>query len=98
MEGLSDSLSIMQKSVILLEKNNSYQRTGFCEPQLGKRGLYPTISTLDSTSIVNIQQNLLAYSDGNHSLLDIGIHKNISALKFIDLVDPLLKHDLIRKI
>ena len=95
---LSDSLSIMQKTIILLENDKIYQRTGLCEPQLGKRGLYPTISTLDSTSIVNIQQNLLAYSDGNHSLLDIGIRKNISALKFINLVEPLLKYDLIKQI
>ena len=42
-----------------------------CEPQLGKRGLYPTISTKDSGNEVRDMMNFLAYCDGKYSALQI---------------------------
>jgi len=42
-----------------------------CEPQLGKRGLYPTLSTRDSGRQVRSMMNVLAYADGEHDLLAI---------------------------
>jgi aminopeptidase-like protein len=41
------------------------------EPQLGRRGLYPTISTKQTGAIVRDMMNLIAYSDGSRSLLEI---------------------------
>ena len=43
-DGLEHSLLVLQKVVSLLEKNRKYRMKILCEPQLGKRGLYPTIS------------------------------------------------------
>jgi aminopeptidase-like protein len=45
--------------------------TVFGEPQLGKRGLYPTLSTLETRAQVRAMMNLLAYADGKQSLLEI---------------------------
>ncbi|MDR3509720.1 MAG: DUF4910 domain-containing protein [Caulobacteraceae bacterium] len=39
-----------------------------CEPQLGPRGLYPTLSTKDTGRQVRAMMNLLAYLDGRHDL------------------------------
>ena len=43
-----------------------------CEPQLGKRGLYPNISKTGSVNdSVKKMMDLIAYSDGNLTLLEI---------------------------
>ena len=41
------------------------------EPQLGKRNLYPTISMVGSKFKTKAMMNVLAYSDGKNSVLDI---------------------------
>ena len=41
------------------------------EPQLSKNGLYPTVSTRSTQKVVELMMNVIAYSDGKHSLLDI---------------------------
>ena len=71
--GLNGSFDVM-KSIIdsfelgLFPKNNIK-----CEPQLGKRNLYPTISQKGANSDLNTRMDFLAYTDGNHSLFDISI-------------------------
>lgn len=66
-----------------------------CEPQLGKRGLYPTLSTKTSGTEVRRMMNLISYCDGSKSLLDIAeiLDEPVSALAAI--LDTLKKHDLI---
>ena len=54
-----------------MELNYYYQFKVFCEPQLGKRGLYPDISTKNTKSKVKAMMNLLSYADGKLSLLQI---------------------------
>jgi aminopeptidase-like protein len=44
-----------------------------CEPQLGKRGLRPTISQKGHNDNANMRADFIAYSDGKHSLFDISI-------------------------
>ena len=65
------------------------------EPQLGRRGLYPTLSTISSRSVVEDMMNVLAYCDGRHDLTWISKHldRPIAALETI--IDTLLKHDVI---
>ena len=71
--GLNGSFDVM-KSIIdsfelgLIPKNNIK-----CEPQLGKRNLYPTISQKGANPDLNTRMDFLAYTDGNHSLFDISI-------------------------
>ena len=42
-----------------------------CEPQLGKHGLYPSLSTKESYQQTRNMRNLIAYADGSTCLLDI---------------------------
>ena len=61
----------MRKVLAAIEENATYQCKVLCEPQLGKRGLYPTLSTRYScTEQVDLMMDLLAYADGTMSLLD----------------------------
>ena len=54
-----------------LKRPGAGSGTGPCEPQLGKRGLYPTLGTRDSGPQVRRMMNLLAYADGSRTLLEI---------------------------
>lgn len=70
-EGLRGSLDVLKKCVAALEADRRYRITCLCEPQLGKRGLYPTTSIKGSSSDVRTLMDLLSYSDGEHDLISI---------------------------
>jgi aminopeptidase-like protein len=70
-KGLAGGYEVHKKAIQCLEMNERLQQTMLCEPQLGKRGLYPTISTKESGAQVRDMMNFLAYCDGSMSALDI---------------------------
>jgi len=70
-EGLGGSLDILTKCIEVLEFNPRPRMTVLCEPQLGKRNLYPTISLKGSAAETRDMMNLIAYSDGRVDLLTI---------------------------
>ena len=39
-----------------------------CEPQMGKRGLYPTLSTKNENKLTRSYMDFLQYADGTNSL------------------------------
>ena len=69
--GLEGGLTALRKAIEAIEFNCRPRVTVLCEPQLGKRGLYPTLSTKTSSQSVRAMMDLIAYSDGTRSLLDI---------------------------
>jgi aminopeptidase-like protein len=68
-EGLAGSFNALKGCLELLEANRVWRTTTLCEPQLGKRGLYPTLSTKDSGRSVRTLTNILAYADGSRDLI-----------------------------
>ena len=54
-----------------LEHNYYYRVMCLCEPQLGKRGLYPTLSRKGSADEIRAMTNFIAYADGSNDLFDI---------------------------
>jgi aminopeptidase-like protein len=72
-DSLEDSLRTCLNVISLLEDNVTYRSTNpFCEPRLGKRGLYRAVGG-DTKEPINELAMLwvLNLSDGAHSLLDI---------------------------
>jgi len=69
--GLEGGYTALRRALECLEQDCIPRATTPCEPQLGKRGLYPTLSTRESGLQVRDMMNLLAYADGQHSLLEI---------------------------
>ena len=69
--GLQGGFEVMQKVLETLELNEILKINVLGEPQLGKRGLYPTISTKESGAQVRDMMNFIAYCDGEHSALQI---------------------------
>lgn len=70
-KGLEDSLEIHKTIVELIERNVIPVAQVLGEPQLGRRGLYPMVSVKGSTNKVKNMLNLISYSDGKLSLLEI---------------------------
>lgn len=70
-EGLSGGYEALRHALKALELNAKYEITTYCEPQLGKRGLYPDLSMKGSTHDVRAMMDLLSMCDGETDLLDI---------------------------
>jgi len=70
-EGLFGAYLVHIKCLQCIESDFRPRITVYCEPQLGKRGLYPTLSGKESANAVKIIGDLIAYSDGRRSLLEI---------------------------
>lgn len=94
-EGLEGTYQVMVKVINALEYNRKYKVTCFCEPQLGKRGLYPTVSMKGAYDEVIALKDFLAYADGRNDLLEISniIHQPTEVL--IPVIDKLMNNKLI---
>jgi len=88
-EGLQGAYDVMVKVIMALENNYHYAMTCQCEPQLGKRGLYPTISYRGSHDSVNVIRDFTAYADGTHDLIDISNIINVPIDILIDIKNKL---------
>lgn len=96
-EGLEGGLAIMQAAIAALEANRVYGARVIGEPQLGKRGLYPTLSTRGSGMRVRTMMNLLAYADGELDLLEIADIIGVDILTCHEIAQQLLAHDLLER-
>ena len=71
-EFLADSLSLYLQVLDVLENDAVYQNLNpKGEPQLGKRGLYPSVGAQGVGSELMARLWVLNLSDGRHGLLDI---------------------------
>jgi aminopeptidase-like protein len=82
--GLEGGFDALVKTIALIEANRTYEASTPCEPQLGKRGLYPTLSTRGAGYAVRTMTNVLAYSDGTRDLVDLAELIGISAEEAIE--------------
>ncbi|RAP29324.1 aminopeptidase [Candidatus Marinamargulisbacteria bacterium SCGC AG-343-D04] len=93
--GLYGGYNVLKKCLQVIEMNVIPTTAILAEPQLGKRGLYPTISTKDSDAIVKDMMNLLTYCDGKQSLLEISNQINCPIWDLIDICNKLEKEGVI---
>lgn len=94
-EGLNGGFYAIKHAIEILEHNTYPQVNVLCEPQLGKRGLYPTLSTKSSGNDVRLMMDLLTWSDGKTSLLDIADLCETPIWTLYPLVETLVEHGLI---
>ena len=93
--GLAGALEVYKKIVRALERNHRYQATCLGEPQLGKRGLYPTLSQKGTADEVKTMMNLIAYCDGRHDLMDIADKIHVPVGELYEITDKLVKAGLL---
>ena len=94
-EGLQGSLDVMKQVILALEYNHYYRVTCLCEPQLGKRGLYPTESRKGIYEEVKKLTNLIAYADGGTDLIGISSRIGVPVEELIPHVDKLCEAGLL---
>lgn len=96
-EALQDSLAILLKAIYVIENDAVLVSTNpYCEPQLGRRGLYRAIAGQKEGALQEMALLwVLNMADGHHTLLDMAeradapfeaIHAAAQALKNCELV------------
>jgi aminopeptidase-like protein len=95
--GLAGGFLVYRRILECLESNCTPKVTVLCEPQLGKRGLYPTLSTRNSSAEVRTMLNLIAHSDGCLSLLEIAEQIRQPMWELLPMVDRLEQNGLITR-
>ncbi|EHP1536011.1 DUF4910 domain-containing protein [Campylobacter jejuni] len=92
-KGLMGGLSSIQEMILNLEINAVYENTIVCEPNLGKRGLYHTLSTAND---IPLACNFLAYCDGENDIIDIANILNMQAYEFKELLEKIKFYGLVK--
>jgi len=95
--GLEGGFIALRRAIEIIEHNIYLKTAVLCEPQLGRRGLYPNLSSKESGEQVRAMMNLISYCDGSRTLLEIA---NLIEEPFWDLmviVEKLVAHGLIEK-
>jgi aminopeptidase-like protein len=101
--GLAGAYGALRRCISLLEANDIYQTTCRGEPQLGRRGLYPTLSQTGSalqgqTIHVPTMMNILTYADGRLDLVSIADRIGVSVETCIPIVARLLQEGLLKRV
>ena len=96
-EGLYGAYEVYKKCIELIEHNYKYIVTMPCEPQLGKRGLYPTISKKGSIDDTRQLTAFIAYCDGKNDLITISNIIGVPSTDIIQISNKLQSIHLIEK-
>ena len=91
LNGLKGSLKLLRKIVNEFEISNFPIANFKCEPQLGKKGLYPNLSKKNTIKLdTRLIQYFLSYSDGQNSIIDIAKKCNVPYSKILK-IEKILK-------
>lgn len=93
--GLEGGFIALQAAIYVLENNCRPRVTVLGEPQLGRRGLYPTLSTKSSGDSVQTMMDFLAYADGSKTLLEIAEVIGVPMWHLAPICRMLSEHGLI---
>lgn len=97
-EGLRGTFELYKKIITAIENNAKYKINTPCEPQLGKRGLYPTLSTKQSGKQVRNLMNVITYLDGTNDIFDISEITKVSVDEVIEHIQKLKSAGLLEEV
>jgi len=93
--GLDGGYKALHKALELIEQNNKFSVKILCEPQMGKRGLYPTLSSKEKHLDVRLMMNFISYCDGEHDLIDIAELLDVAVWELYPIISKLKAQGLI---
>jgi len=98
-EALSDSLAAYLAVISVLEGNSRYQNLNpWCEPQLGRRGLYRALGGFADAGQMELAFLwVLNLSDATHSLLDIAERADLPFELIEQAAETLVAHGLLEE-
>ena len=97
---LGESFAEYARIIYIIENDATYLNMNpYCEPQLGRRGLYSAVggkAKVDAGQLALL--SVLNYSDGSASLLDISIRSGIPFDRIKRAADTLCRSRLLKKV
>ncbi len=94
-KGLQGSYEVYEAILNAIEYNACYRIKCLCEPQLGKRGMYPNVSQKGSYDAVKSMVDFIAYADGKRDLIDISNIIQVPVDRLIPVIIKLTEADLL---
>lgn len=97
-EAMEKSIEKYIDIIEVIEKNEKYINTmPYCEPQLGKRGLWPTLGAQKSSGdFIKAMMWILNLADGDHDLIAMSERSGISLKELIPVLDNLMEKGIIK--
>ena len=95
LKGVTGGFNVAKKSIEVILENIYPKFKVLCEPQMGKRGLYPLLSTKTKSKLIISYMDFLQYSDGSNSLKKISNLIDVSYEASKKINSTLLKCNLI---
>ncbi len=88
LKGCVGGFNVARKSIEILLERIYPKCKIMCEPQMGKRGLYPTLSTKNENKLTRSYMDFLQYADGTNSLEKISnlIKLDLKSVKKINSI------------
>ena len=96
--GLQGAIDLYARALLLLEHNRYWKTTTPCEPQLGRRGLYPNLSKVGSATELADLCNLLAFADGEVDYLELCSRIEADPVALLPTVERLLENELLEDV
>ncbi len=95
-KGLDQSMEVFSNIIKTLESGCIPKNRFKCEPNLGRRNLYPLTSKKGSYKHIKLRMNLLAYSDGKENIFNISKKINVPLKELLVEYELLLKKKLLK--
>ena len=96
--GLRGGYELIKDCINVIENNRTYRVICFGEPQLGKRGLYPNLSTKNSNVSVKTMMDFIAYADGTNDMIDISNIIRKLVMEIVPIAERLLEAGLVEEV
>jgi aminopeptidase-like protein len=97
-DGLQGAFDVLRSCIEIAEGNRRWRSVMPGEPQLGRRGLYPTTSFAGSHDPVRTMVDVLAYCDGDHDVVDLAERVGAPASVVLEIVERLRAVGLIEQV
>jgi aminopeptidase-like protein len=94
-KGLQETYDYYRRVMRILESQRYPRVNTLCEPQLGKRGLYPDISIKGSADAVRPLTDVISEADGHQSMQRIAQRTGLALSTVQELCDLLVKKGLV---
>ena len=93
--GFQGSYNVMTEVIDVLENNLYYKVNTLGDPQLGPRGLYPSVSHKGMYDELMVMMNFITYADGRNDLVDISNIINAPVSILIRIKNTLMESGLL---
>jgi aminopeptidase-like protein len=97
-EGLGGGFEVYRMILTLLENNGVFRATTLCEPQLGKRNLYPDVSKKQNWGSVIDIVNVLSFADGTSDFIGLCDNIGLPFTKALRIANALDREGLIEMV